>query len=808
MPSKLSEICSLTLCRVGGLPFDWLENLRSDWFSKLENLKILEKTEQSAAQNFLVKLSNLLQILPDGQTRTAVFNLRKQFFQKKNASPEKVAAALGHEISDEFELARTAFSDWEIARKKLIFSEKEIENQWFMSLAENFSAIQNASKSENFERAMLCSSHDLLTNLPSFRAADPKNLTKKNRQTALAVWQFLARATTKTSPFSRLTTVQFQILSEDKNFQKTESVEEFSNFRWENEANFSANFGSKITPNVALLEAFYYLLLKQPAFFRALKIGLNSCISEVKNEYKFLFFDGLIESLQTLPANPVEDEIVAYFIENQFVGSFENAKTHLHNLTDEPAADCEKYLLELIETGLLEFIFPEAGHSPNWCSRLISFLQFLPAEPPISETIYLLRFLQTAARTLNFQPISQAVETQKEVARLVAEHFKRYNFEMPPIPPEQIFYEDFIVENAGKILEDEVKLIIADLHKFLKTNDLEIETTTAAAVRHFFENEKPSKNLTFPEFAEQFLKWHRANKNLHFEKKKLPSRSGKIGAMLQFFREENGEIQAVANALFPGGGKLFQRWLHLAEPENLAVFKNWVHSNDSKIHALFPWQGWHSANFYQNFLSAEILIPGGRASGKSAKKIRLGDLEVAFSENGYAALFFENQQVILDDCGLEALKHRPAAMQLLWNLGVENVSQNALGNSADWQKTDFEDIFFSPKIEFGRVVLRRAAWRFSENIWKNWPTGEANQFQFFKKMMENLTDISVPTRCFFKLADQNSKPQFIDFQIPVSVLFFEKTLRQSSGDLILTEMLPLPENCIGGQVMENVVEFF
>ena len=70
---------------------------------------------------------------------------------------------------------------------------------------------------------------------------------------------------------------------------------------------------------------------------------------------------------------------------------------------------------------------------------------------------------------------------------------------------------------------------------------------------------KEGEAIDFLTFSQRFLEaWNQ----LGTEQLDAPSYSGKMGALLQVF-EENGNYKAVVNALYPGGGKLFARWLPL-----------------------------------------------------------------------------------------------------------------------------------------------------------------------------------------------------------------------------------------------------
>ncbi len=765
---------SLILIRVAGLPAHWVEDLDSDGLAQLAETAL----QIAAATQFVQTAFDLaLAALPDSPLRTLVYNARRSFFQKQKLPTPACYTALAaqngipeiSQLLDNLDLYRTF-------QQQKSTAEQRVQQ----SLTANYTTLQAAAGQETLQRALLFASHDLLDRLPAFSAKPVADFTKKDRQTALSLLQYLTRAAAKTSPLSRFTTVHF--------------------WQWQNPPapDFFDTPKIAVTPNVALLPVIYSILLREPAFYQALKIGLNPCITATSVQpgkaFEFLYFDGTAEALQTLDANPTVDLTVQILLENTRSLPFPALITALQSTIPAPEIALQALLFELIDLGLLYWELPEKGLTPSWCSGLYNFLGFLPAAPVLTDTAYLLQWLRTAARTLAFQPVAVAQHTQQEAVRQVHEYLERYGAAATPIPPEQIFFEDVAQEVTPQLPTEAIETLtqqLADCWKAKPTHRLPpFRSRLLAFARQHLE---VGQGMPLLAFCRAFLVENDRLENTQVFKNE--PFTGKIGALLQIFQDETGTWRAVVNALFPGGGKMMARWRSLTtvvSPQQTGIG--------------FPWQGFSNANFQPLTFPDGLAVPDGRVGHlPGGRTVLLGDLEVVRTGDWLQLRDQTSGQIIiLNDLGLEAPETRPPVMQILWQIGVPYVATAViLPEDVRWEAVA-PHIIKRQRIEYQSLILSRATWEIGQEAWSQWlSTGERSGVS----LRNILATCGVPRRFFGAFPAQKQRPQYFSTDSPVSLVLLEKTLRNGSGQFIITEMLPLPEQAIIAKNGQRAAEF-
>jgi hypothetical protein len=777
MTSNVVTTFPLMLIRTGGLPLRWLGELAGEWPEEKE-------PEIELAARVQLAFDATLSALGDSPLRTAVYNARRTFFQKRKM-PAAIFFQLLNEKREQPEIAQLVenLNFW----KKNQNSKAEFSRCYEEASQANFQLLQKAARDETLRRALLFASHDLLDRLPSFAEKPVEKFNKKDRQTALSLLQYLTRAAAKTSPLSRFTTLSI----------------------WRPERPHDSDFSiskSAVTPNVALLPALYEVLLREPALFRALFVSLNPCVA--KNEQPttnnqqltWLYFDGENESFQEMAANPAADLVVKTLLENGRKMLYLDLLSLLENEVEASPEQLQSLVFELIDYGLLEWDLPEKDLSPSWCGALCNFLGFLPEQPPtVVEAAALLQWLRTAARTLPFQPVEEAQALQRETVRQVKVFFEKQKATPPPIPSEQIFFEDVEETVEADVPREAVQALAKDLAECWRRRGVQALPPFRARLFSFAEKIlQEGQVLDFLSFCERFLN-EKTESGSTSQSRAAAKKAEKVGALLQIFKDEKGEFRAVVNGLFPGGGKLFARWLHLFPAEATDKLKIWHNSppcppfeeGQKNLPSQFPWQGWSNANFQPVFSEKTLAVPGGRTAG--SKQILLGNLAVKKTSEDLQLIEKESgEPIFLTDLGLEAPELRPPVMQVLWHLGVPWVSLECLLPERHWERVG-EGWFFRERVEFGALVLARKAWQPSGERIEKW-LGEKNDADFFRLVQQEMVEAGVPQKFFAKFFQE--KPQYFDRDSPISMMLFAKMLRRGKLAFVLTEMLPLPEQCV------------
>ncbi|MBK9335116.1 MAG: lantibiotic dehydratase [Lewinellaceae bacterium] len=824
------------LVRSAGLPFARIEALATTWETAEKALQVGRADLADRAAALQTAFDAALSACTDPALRTAVYNARRDFFQRRRLPAPALETRLTAAASE----LTQAIRHYRQSEVEYLAAGAAYAAHYETALAEAYRQLQGIAGEPEFQRALLFSSHALLEELPRFAEIPVGQFAKKERRTARSVLQYATRMATKTTPLSRFATVSALQVEQDDLPEMPLPTD-----TWPEAA---PTFGKSIvTPNVVLLEALYAVLLTDPTFLRALPLALNPCITgPTPGACRWLFHDGAQERFQEAAANPMLDFIAGLLLENQRRMPFEKLLETIVATTDLERAPTEAYLIQLADVGFLEWVLPVSGLSADWCSSLYRFLGFLPAEPLMVDAAALLQWLRTTARTLAYLPVSEAMAAQRNAGEQVRLFFERHGATPPPVPPEQLFYEDtetgfaaedftaearrrgdtFFEDNTPpRLRASAVKKSASAVKKNISAVPETLLDQLAEAWRRRPRKPIPQHRAAFLSFVLEKTKTGQAVGFLDvaraFLEEKMPAdlpapvvfqtdKPDKIGALLQVFWE-NDRPCAVVNALYPGGGKMFARWLHLFPPHIGRIVCDWPTQN-SKLNTqnsplAFPWQGYFNANLQPALTADALCVPGGRVqAGIGGRSFLLGDLDVA-TENGALVLRdrVSGQPIELTDLGLEAPETRPPVLRLLWQLAVPYVSLEALlpeakgeGVAADFNPLNIakgtghgargEGVLFRPRLWHGDLVLARAAWAVPPAMWQN---GTASPQEFFQNVRETFAALGVPRHFFARIVPE--KPQAFDRDSPLSMLLFQKIVQQGTGTLYLSEMLPVPE---------------
>jgi Lantibiotic dehydratase, N terminus len=750
----------------------------------------------------LHNLDLLLQTLPFGEERTAVYKLRQAVYNEKNTKK-----FINNPVFNQVEVKNTlksSISDWTQSSENYQKAYKNLQLDWENLLIENYISIQKTAEIEQFQRGLLLSSHDLWSQIPEFRKKNAVDFRKSEVQTALSLFQYIARSAAKTSPFSHFTAV---------------SIQEIDKLGFEKESFFDSE-KSIITPNVALLEAIYELLLHYPVFYQNIKLKLNPCVVAKAEVYKFIYFDGEQESFQKLEADGVIDLVITSFLV-QRTQTYKDLYSLLENEVEAEATFLTKFITDLTEIGLLEWDFPEKGLSPSWCGTLMNFLGFLPAEPIIVETAALLQWYRTTARTFAWQSVSAAQQILLETKQKTEEYFLQFEGKAPALKTEHYFYEDVITEVSTEIKAEELQDCVQDLRNFISEKKLlgtaTFEPSEEQKLIFNFLKHRKTKKVDVLTVAEEYLVWKQKNTSRNGENIEIkPVLPNKIGALIQFFRNENGQLSGVVNAMYGNAGRMFARWMPYNDLLNANVQK-WLTSEENQVkrdHSLVSNSnlGATNANFHPlQKVDFHLDTFGAKCRGGENNRFPVGNLSLTIDKkNAIISEKTTEKRLLLSDWGLESLGTKTPFNQFLIRCMTPNVSVNSLvGEIADDWRDIGTGIKFRNRKSVNNFVLLRATWLFEASVWTKWLANNNNYFDLFLKLTNLKNTLNIPRFVFFQIG--TSKPQYLDFNSPINLILFKKTLKAGAGNLQIMEMLPTPAQALvynkGTVVSEFVCEF-
>jgi len=682
---------------------------------------------------------------------------------------------LDHNIRFPYIITRTAglpFAQLEQWR----FSGLQQESEWQDALRRSFDLVRQQANEATLQRALLFASHDLLNSILDLPdSVPPGGWNKKQRKTLFAALRYLSRAAAKTSPFSRLTTVSCQHIDAED-----EPLPDF----------FDKN---AVTPNVAFLPLLYDGLLRVPAFYRHLHVQLGA-VEATDEGFRWLMYDGAQESRQSAPLQPALGLVLALLPSGTGPMPFAELLSGMVREIDDAPENIEAFLRQLLDTGFLQWVLPEQGLSASWAGQLYQKLGFFPANPAITAVAALLQHWRNVGRVLAYQPVREAMNTQRELSAYVGSVLSELGVGAGAVSPETMSYEDVDASQHAHIPDAELQGLTEQLQRLWQAQDAVVLPPDRARLSGVL---APGECLSLYAFYQRL----QANPPaLPVSPQAVPPWTGSMGAIMQPYWED-GRWKAVVNGLFPGSGKLMARWLHLFDSRVQEALVQWQYPEAFA----FPWQGWSNANLQPALCRNLLLAPGGRtACLPGGRTVRLENLLV--ERRGNELLLCEHAggaPIRFNDLGLEDVRSRPYMQRLLWRLGTPYVSVAAFWPAED-RTAPIGGWIAAPRVAQGDLVWRRASWVADSAIRASWPIKEG--YVFFRFFYQLAADVGLPTRCFCQF--DREKPQYLDLESPVLVeQFRRRMLQRLDATLVLTEMLPEAARVPGGRAQEVVVEW-
>jgi hypothetical protein len=770
----------------------------------------VEKAEiQEVYAQLTAALDQTFQRLPEGALRTQVYNARKRWHQQQTMS-----AAFEELVEKEPDLSAVKEV---LAQFRLV---QNADNQRLVALKAAYddaihkaeAALMRLAQTEELQRPLLFASHDLLEAIPRLLNTPRADWNKSHRHTLWSVLQYAIRMATRTTPLSRFAFVgeraQTQSdsfwgfdMGEDlqtEEFRRVVGVEATNPFQRNKNDTSEAAIQAKVVPNVAILEAMYAVLVTRPAVRNGLQIRLNPSVTAADaNPIRWWYYDGQQSATQSSPNQPGLRLVIGFLLENEHVCDWKALSATLTEATDDAAA-AERYLLELVDYGLLEWCWPEAGLSASWAGRLYQWLGFLPEgslDECVTDAAFLLQWLRTAARTLPHQSVMEAVQTQRDAAEQVRLFTLKWSDLALPLRPEQVFYEDASRSVLSDLDNATLRVMSERIGATWRHQSPPSESSQLQQFRAEVANGASPQLIEFQRFI------HTTSERVSAASKQTDNFP--ITALVQpWLDAATGEWRAVLNQFAVGGGRLYSRWSHLLSKELLQDLRQW----QTRWPSLTPltWQGWFNANFQELPPVPLIALPGDRTGAQKSWPIS----EVQFTVNpttNVLEMRHPSSEVPLwfFDLGLEAATTRPPELQLLWQAGAPSVSKYDFQRN-DWQIIEV-GISHRPRFEQDMMVYSRAAWRLEKNALDELLSQRG--FDFFRAIRLKIKALSMPRHLFYKIG--NTTGQWLDMDSPILVALLEKTLRATSTPvtLYIEEMLPAPDQIPDGYATEVVIEF-
>lgn len=815
------KIFPYILSRVGGISSQEIFNLTYGNMDTINELLRREKRIVSSKVKLLSHFQESFLLLSNPKHKSILNNAKKDFIQERFSFIKKLQQKIiSNELPNEVSGLLEKVKDYKEEVSKIYALKKKMREEFKKDQIEKMIWLQNISNSTQLITGVTQSSLSLYHQICRFHEKKPSDFRKKEWQTARSIAQYFYRSSTKTSPFSYFSTLSMMYLEN----------EEFKSF--------SEPLTSYININNIILLEFQDLLLEKPSFYRQLKLNLNPTLRKVKEEFVFIKNDNNIERIQRLEYSEVLEAIYHIFKKGEKI-NFSEAIKNLLEIVEASADDLESFLLQIIETGFLEWEWPIKGLTNDWEIKFCVWLRSLEEFEGKEVWIKILRKLNLYKSLYQKSNAMQRIFYVNEITK----ELKKPEIGISKVIPELIFFEDVRVDHEHSFSSKAIKDIINSLDKFLNILQPFCKDQLKQKIKYCFEkNYNKSDEVELLNFYENFyahdfkidsnqdlssieskkaldsaikkiaiqegdgrikISSEVLEKEIHKERKD-DATSTSYGGLFQFY-SEGGKTKAVLNGLATGYGKLFGRFLDLFDStvtgeinqwnKEFSNEQYWIENKDASF---------FNANIHPPLLDLEIKSSNTQNQVSKFQQISISHLRVKWDEDLDQPLlyhFSDNKRCLIFDLGFEHPSNRSPLYQLLNGFSVLKSTPNVVISIVNkyFQQNLENGIKCFPRIVIDdHLILQRQFFEIPRSLI---PIREKNETKasYFYKIQKWKAQYNFPRFVFFQpifIEDESNfsrdfyKPQILDFSSSFSVAIFLKSMDKHQGKTKIIEVLP------------------
>ncbi|WP_069813258.1 lantibiotic dehydratase [Streptomyces sp. TP-A0874] len=278
---------------------------------------------------------------------------------------------------------------------------------------------------------------------------------------------------------------------------------------------------------------------------------------------------------------------------------------------------------------------------------------------------------------------------------------------------------------------------------------------------------------------------------------RLPRKLGSLQPLSFFLQVADGGSGApsvVVNRVYSGLTLLFSRFAHLFGPELPGELGETLQAVVPEGAVFAELKGGYDAtnlNLHPVVTPYEIVCPGETSFRPQQEQIPVDDLVIEHCQESDRLLLRSRRlgvEVIPVYLGFLMPMALPEVQQVLLNFSYTGLAQLDL-----WEGTDLpdEEVVALPRIRLGNVVVQRRSWRIAAS---RLPIQEksSGDHEWFLSWRRWQRSHGLPRRVFANLGKEH-KPQYVDFDSYFSLQLLDAAARKTEGRVVLTEMLPGPE---------------
>lgn len=308
-----------------------------------------------------------------------------------------------------------------------------------------------------------------------------------------------------------------------------------------------------------------------------------------------------------------------------------------------------------------------------------------------------------------------------------------------------------------------------------------------------------------------------------------------FGCFAQVFRDEQSELKAVLNGVFPGFGKMLSRFLHLLDPALTAELRSWNSATEDDVFLIENCDASvFNANLHPPLMPFEVWMPGGQNTLPAEQQVPITALSVRYDRKEKELKLVHTasgKQAYVFDLGFQGHKGRSQLFQLLTRFSLTqsimlapfvNTAQNKF-NTPQAADAPAKPVIRPRVVLENKLVLQRKAW-YLKNALIPGRLPEENEADYFMKIGLWRKQLQLPDEVFIfitthqeletlkpeqlsKLGRDSYKPQYINFKNPLLVNLFEKMISRAPAGVRIEEMLPVSGQMLKAGDKRYVTEF-
>lgn len=519
MPGSQVNIFPYALIRLAGESFDELAHGKESQLA-FDDLQTKQNDLRDEIRRVRMEVNhlilNLIKSESDAGQKLKLINFRRKLYKDENCklllSPQ-VKQTLSGEIIAAMDLLFILKTN-----ENLVLSEI---NSWY----ENEIILRRETKDkliklEVIQKGLVLSSSTLFHQIQSMGLKSEVRINKKYLQTEIGMLKYITRAITKTSPFSTFTNIAS---SRFLNNQTTNNLD----------IRYSGNemVKSHVRINVWLLNHIIGLFQRNTSMLRYFNIRLNSTL--IKKDDKLCFFSTVnnFETFQQIQSSQVNELIIGLLKQNKSI-SLRKLLNILEQNIESDVKNIEKYVLQLLQYGMIESDFGISSMDVGWAKKFATFLKESGCcvEKHVADLASVLIKLELDcsrfSQSSSLDRISIAAECHDAIQEVWASLVKEYRENLALeetivvdprqisaylpfyITKENIFYEDTTVDLKLSIKKSELQRMVSLIDSLIDKGRSQHKPLTEEKKKmlEFFNgNYSQASQIDFLDFYEAYL---------------------------------------------------------------------------------------------------------------------------------------------------------------------------------------------------------------------------------------------------------------------------------------------------------------